>query len=188
VAWHRGAYAQAQSLYQESLALYRELGDPQLIVVALRSLGRSRQDQADYAGALAAFKESLLMASRSGLVDTVAVSLAALGGVAMAQGHPGRATRLFGSAAALREASHGLIGPIDQLNYQQNLAAAQRQLDQAAFARAWEQGSGMSLEQAVAYACDGLDIWYDLDEANGMGSASGAPSLLTGRDAAMDHT
>ena len=97
-----------------------------------------------------------------GLVDKVAASLVALGGVALALAQPGRAVRLLGSAAALRQASHGLMGPIDLLSYEQNLAAAQQLLEPAAFNRAWEQGWTMTLEDVVAYAHDGLDAWYEL--------------------------
>jgi hypothetical protein len=41
---------------------------------------------------------------------------------------------------------------VDEALYQPYLAAAQGELDEAAWAAAWAEGQAMTLEQAVAYA------------------------------------
>jgi len=82
----------------------------------------------------------------------IALCLAALAGVAAAQGQPLRAALLFGAADALRATSHGLIPPADQFAYERNLAQAQQGVSAETFAAARAQGQTLPLEQALVYA------------------------------------
>jgi predicted ATPase/class 3 adenylate cyclase/Tfp pilus assembly protein PilF len=97
----------AQALYEESLALFRALGDTEGIAKLLKNLGTVLSDQGDYAGARARFEESLLMARERGDTYLTASSLNSLGYIALFQGDYGRARVLLEeSLALLREQRH----------------------------------------------------------------------------------
>ncbi len=60
------------------------------------------------------------------------------------------AARLFGATNALLTAIGAKLYPLDQATYERQLAALRARLDVGAFAAAWEAGSTLSLEQAIA--------------------------------------
>jgi DNA-binding XRE family transcriptional regulator len=72
-------------------------------------------------------------------------------GLAAAQRQPERAARLLGAAETQREAAHTPRVGLDRY-YDSFLAATRVQLDAAALAVAWAEGSAMTFDQAVDYA------------------------------------
>jgi hypothetical protein len=74
--------------------------------------------------------------------------------VAALQGYPERGACLFGAAQALREHMGTVVHPVDQAEYDQHLALLQEALDEAAFNAAWQAGSAMDADQAIACALD----------------------------------
>jgi hypothetical protein len=70
----------------------------------------------------------------------------------MAQRQPHKAVRLFGAAAALRNSIGSVIDPVDQLAYENELTSLHEELGEAQFSEAWDEGSALTLEQAVEYA------------------------------------
>ena len=58
LAWQQGDYAVARPRLQESIALWREVGDLHHVAVALQLLGHLTRDQGDYTGARRLFEES----------------------------------------------------------------------------------------------------------------------------------
>jgi hypothetical protein len=75
-----------------------------------------------------------------------------LAATAAAQAQMERAARLWGAAESLREAIGALLPPSERPEYDRSVAAVCSALSEEAFATAWAEGSGMSLERAVAYA------------------------------------
>jgi hypothetical protein len=61
---------------------------------------------------------------------------------------------LFGAGAALRASIHSAIDPADQLAYDSKISALRRELGKDRFAVLWEEGQGMTLDRAVAYALE----------------------------------
>jgi predicted ATPase/DNA-binding SARP family transcriptional activator len=59
LAIHQGDYASARAYYQESLAIYREIGDLGGVAQSLNGLGKAACNQDEYAAAQAYFQESL---------------------------------------------------------------------------------------------------------------------------------
>ena len=82
----RGEYEPARAFHEESLALWRGLGNKRGIATSLYYLGRVTRSQGDYAAARALTEESLVL--RRALNDRwgMAVSLNMLGELARAQG------------------------------------------------------------------------------------------------------
>jgi hypothetical protein len=91
--------------------------------------------------------------------DTIAITLAGLGGVAITSGQPSRGARLLAVSAALLEsmpsAVRSFMGPVEQTAYEQDVAAACEELGEEEFARAWAEGRTMRVEEAIEYASKG---------------------------------
>jgi class 3 adenylate cyclase len=71
-----------------------------------------------------------------------------------ATGHAERAARLFGAAAALRDALGAPRPAAGRDDYERDLLATGAQLGPRAFAAAWAEGQAMSAEQAIAAALE----------------------------------
>jgi hypothetical protein len=63
-----------------------------------------------------------------------------------------RAARLWGAAAALREALGAPRAPNRRAEGERELGAARAALGESAFAASWAEGQALSLEQAIADA------------------------------------
>lgn len=89
------------------------------------------------------------MSQRYVYIPSVIDSLAA---TAAAQSQMERAARLWGAAESLREAMGALLPSSERSERDRSIAAVCSALSKEAFATAWAEGSGMSLERAVEYA------------------------------------
>jgi predicted ATPase/class 3 adenylate cyclase len=133
LAWVQSDYVRATVLHEESLALYRDLGDRSGIATALNNLGNVAWAHGDYAGATVLYEESLTL--RRDLGDTwgSGAALNNLGSVAQAQGDYARATVLHEESLALRRDLSDTWGIVTALNNLGHVARAQ-----GAYARARE--------------------------------------------------
>jgi predicted ATPase/DNA-binding CsgD family transcriptional regulator len=94
----QGQVAQAERLCQESLALFRELNDPQGTVIALWTLGYGAMEQSHYPQAHAWVEEAVALARAAKYSWGLAYALEVLADVAFSQGE-------YTSARALAEES-----------------------------------------------------------------------------------
>ncbi len=97
---------------------------------------------------VAGFPLGLELGNRLG----VANSLEGLARVASARGQLQRAAALWGAAFAVHEAIGVPFADERYRGHKESAKATRAQLGDGAFARAWERGRVMTLEQAVAYA------------------------------------
>jgi predicted ATPase/transcriptional regulator with XRE-family HTH domain len=104
VAWGRGNVGKANCLWEEALAAHRAANDSWGISVALSYLGLLAVQRGDLADAAVAFRESVHRRREGQVWEDVAGSIADVAVLAAAVEHPELAARLFGAAAALREA------------------------------------------------------------------------------------
>ena len=86
LAWKQGDYPAAQALYEQGLAIRRELGDRRGVGAVLNNQGLLAYEQGNYAAARVLHEESLAIDRELGDRWGVAVSLVHLGGLAMRQG------------------------------------------------------------------------------------------------------
>jgi hypothetical protein len=109
----------------------------------------------DHAGALARFRESLVLIGPRGPKGCVALCLE---GVAAAAGAAGdaaravRAARLFGTADALRQAASVPMEPGDRPGYERPAAAVRARVGEAAWTTAWDEGHEAPPERGVTEA------------------------------------
>ncbi len=144
----------AAALLEEGLALYQGLGDTRCISVCTFTLGMIASERGDFERAAALLREGLPVAQGHGDNLGIAYYLWGLGGVAAGEEQLVRAARLWGAAEALRETLGLRLSYLDlaHSSYEERLAAARSQVDEAAFEAAFSEGRAMSPEQALEYA------------------------------------
>ena len=148
----RGDDARSNRLLGESLAVFKGLGDSRGIAEVLLELGRVAHAQGDDARGMSLCRESLVRSRKLDNKSLVAFCLTTLAGVLQAGGDATRAARLFGAAEMLLDSLDAVLDPVGSLNYDSDLAGVRAQLGGAAFTTAWQEGRGMSIEQAVIEA------------------------------------
>src|SRR5206468_6275597 len=84
--------------------------------------------------------ESLTLRMRLGEKSAIVASLEAIACLDVVQDRPDRAVRLFGAAAAQREAMGAVLPPPDRVRCDRHADAARTVLGQKTFAAEWEEG------------------------------------------------
>ena len=102
----QGSYAQAQMLYEQSLALRRSQGDRRGVAFTLNSAGALASDMGDYARAQALYEESLALKRELGDTHGISGTLNNLGIMAGAQGDTARAQALYEESLQLCRSLH----------------------------------------------------------------------------------
>jgi hypothetical protein len=149
-----GDYGAAEQLYQQALAVFRQLGSPWGANIVLQNLAYIAQHHGDYDRAKSLFAEGLRTSLELRDGPATANCLAGLAGIVGILGQRQQAARLFGAAEALRDILGAQIQPGDRPDYESSLATARAQLDPITFEAAWAEGRAMALEQAVASALE----------------------------------
>jgi len=150
-----GDYNRAQDVYEECLALSRQVGDKQRAGVMLSNLSYVAMHQDDYQRAEALIREALTITVELNTKYFTGLCIAMLAGPVGANGQPERAARLLGASEGILLSLDASLQPADQIEIDCYLADIRAQLDEKIFSDACSQGRTMSIEDAVAYALDG---------------------------------
>jgi len=177
LAIFEGDSDQAATLISEGLAICRRLEDREGTGRLLFSSGHVALDRRDLAGARAHFGESARILAELGYTYGLAYSLEGLAQTAAEEDRPERALRLAGAAAMLRETTGVAAAQEFQARHDRRLAALRAVLGEpAACQAAWDEGTRLSAEAAVAYA-------LAADETAGSATGVAAPAgPATGQD------
>jgi hypothetical protein len=130
--------------------MFREVGDKRGIAVVLCALGHLARDHGEWPRAATLYSKSLGLAQAAHDLPGVRDVLEGLARNACVKGDAERAAKLFGSAAAIREAMGTPVPLADKLDYEQQIAALRQQLTPERFEWAWAAGQAMPLEQVLA--------------------------------------
>ncbi len=144
-----GEQATARQRFEESLPLFRELGDRRMIAGVLYNLGDLCLQQGDVDGARRDLRESLELRHQIGEVAGVAEALEGFGRLSVAEGKPADAARLLGAASKMRETVGAPLAPVNQAEYDRAVERARQLLGEEAYHSAWRAGSELAPEQAV---------------------------------------
>jgi DNA-binding CsgD family transcriptional regulator/tetratricopeptide (TPR) repeat protein len=153
-AYGRDDPAPAWALLEEALALQRASGHRYGAAVSLLYLGHLAQTGGDLAAAAAHYAESLTHWWEEGFHPGLVEALSGVATVAVARGQPTRAAKLFGAAAAMREAIGLPPWLPERTLYDQALNRLRGALGESAFAAAQAAGRTLTLDQTVAEALD----------------------------------
>src|SRR5260370_22814736 len=115
-------------MLEESLATFKTMGDRSGTAEILISLARLAARQSEYEAAQAAYAESWKLLRVIGAQDMAARSLEGWGELAVAQGKPGQAVTLWGTAATLIAAIIAPMPPVDRAAYEQSGAPSRGKL------------------------------------------------------------
>jgi predicted ATPase/class 3 adenylate cyclase len=152
----QGDIERAGVLLEECMEIGRRVGDKYMLAVLCNNLGYVRHNQKDYKSARELFIESLGMNLELKDRLHIAGCMAGLAGIAAWGDADGarRAARLFGAIEPILAAISAVLDGSDRLDYERNVAAGRERLDQVEWDKAWQEGRGMTMEQAVQYALE----------------------------------
>jgi DNA-binding CsgD family transcriptional regulator len=145
----QGNVARAHSLLEESLVLFKEVGERGRIAEVLAIQGFLSFSQGDYAAARGLIEESLKISLKLDYKWDTAGYLEGLAAVVAAQGEPVRAVWFMSAAQALREAIGTPLPLLFQALHELTIASVRTLLGEQAFATAWAEGRTMAPEQAL---------------------------------------
>jgi hypothetical protein len=151
-AWTRGEHPRALTLLEESLALYRDVGDRRGTARLLAQQGLVTLYQRDYARAAERCRESMALLYQASDPWVVARYLPVLAGAVFGQGQAEQAAVLFGAAAALRGRLGAPPPPIVRASHDRTVAGVRAALGEECFTAAWATGAAMDCDEAIAYA------------------------------------
>ncbi len=143
----------ARPLLEECLTIGKQAGVELDTIPAAFGLARLLALQGDVAAAYRLYQESLSLLSKFAVYqESIAWGLEGLAALEAEQGKQKHAGQLWGAAEALREAIGAPIYPVYRVSYEQDIALARTKLSLQAFAAAWAEGRGMTVEHALALA------------------------------------
>jgi non-specific serine/threonine protein kinase len=153
VRW-RGDWTAAHELYEQSLAIARDVGTPWEIGTALREMGLAECDEGQFDLALKHLAEAMTILHGLGDRPGVIESLEGVASLAAATAAPRRAVRLWGAADALQQEMGGTRSINQTIIYERQVKPVRAILTTEAFDQSWDEGRTMSLDDAVRYARD----------------------------------
>ena len=160
VALARGDYRRARPLLEESLAIHRTLGDPWGISHSLSRLALVFLELHDNDASRRLVAESLSIEREVGDRPGQLFDFEVLAALAIAEGRPVRAVRLYASASVLREAVGSHVIEPGGPDHERHVAHLRFELGEEAFTEAWTRGRSMTLDESLDYA---LEEDADLD-------------------------
>jgi len=159
LAWTYGELGDRErrrALHEDVLQRARAQSDDAVVALQLDQLAEFAVGDGRIDDALSMLGESLRLNRDLGSRGGMAENLARFAYAHAVAGTPEVAARLLAASEALREEIGGGPAWVVEMN-EKTLATIRAQLDEAAFAEAWEQGQGLTVDEAVALALDSTD-------------------------------
>ncbi len=147
----------ARALHEQNLRRARTLRNEPIEATTLGALASYAVDERRVEDAVSLARESLRVYRDLGDLGGTAIELCRCAGALALKGSAGTAVRLLSSSEALREEIGLSVRPWLAAENEETLATLRTQLDETAFAEAWEQGQTLAADEAVALALDSLD-------------------------------
>lgn len=157
-ALRRGDLADARVRFSALIPLFEELGDRHRVNMVKSEIAHLDRHEGRLDTAEAAYRETILEWRRLGHRAAIAHQLESFALSAQARTDGLRAARLFGSAEALRQVIGISMTPMEQEEYEAELAKLKASTDPEAFAAAWAEGRSFTMEQAVNYAISSASL------------------------------
>jgi tetratricopeptide (TPR) repeat protein len=152
-AFLKGDLTISLALHEESLAVFRQLGDKYFQNTALRFIGLIWVKQNNLKRGWEALREALLLAHEIDSKYEIAAAINNIADVALAEGDPARAVYLYWASRNIND-SIGVWQHEDEANFEDQLARCRILLSEPEFKASVAEGRTMTMEQAVAYALE----------------------------------
>jgi tetratricopeptide (TPR) repeat protein len=154
----QGNTDRARPFFEQDLVLFREVGDKSGIVLSLQYQGLFAHLQGDDVQARSFFEEGLVLARETGPIWISSNYLLWLADLAAERGQLERAVRLCSAAKTHLDKIASYWDAYENAHYERIMNLARVSLGEDAFALIQAEGRAMTLEQAVAYALEELDV------------------------------
>jgi len=151
---YRDDLERAGSLYEESVAITRELKNRNFLAYSARRLGYVALKSEEFDRALELFTESLMLNREIDHRLGIASSLGAFGKVAALEGELIRAAKLLGATDTVINEIATPLYMVDRFEYENAAQIVRSKPEDQAITAAWEEGQGMSLEEALDLALE----------------------------------
>ncbi|HLO34092.1 MAG TPA: adenylate/guanylate cyclase domain-containing protein [Anaerolineales bacterium] len=152
----QGNYAEARSQFEACLPLFTELRDRHRLAMVQSELGHLERRQGHFAQARSIYRETIREWQRAGHRAAIAHQLECFAFLAKVQEDTERAACLFGAAEILRENISIPMTPVEHFEYEREVSDLRRNMDEAAFSKAWAEGRAMTMESAIEYAVEDI--------------------------------
>jgi predicted ATPase len=148
-----GDTERSRELHEDVLHRARAQSDEIVVAVQLFQLATLAFDDGRVQDALAMLKEALGINRDHDMPEGIVENLCIFAKFLAAQGRAEMAVQLMSRAEVLRDEIGGTSSWVAEMNVK-TLATIRAQLDDAAFAEAWEQGRALTVDEAIALALD----------------------------------
>jgi tetratricopeptide (TPR) repeat protein len=160
VARAQGEDTAARPLYEEAIAICRQLGNKYATANILANLAAAEFGEGNYAAAHAHFTEGLSMHRQSGgevVGDKISISylLDGFAALAVRRGETEMAASIAGAAEYLRESIHYNVEPAERRFRDEYMASLRTMLSEEDFSRVYGNGRKLKLGECVALALAG---------------------------------
>jgi non-specific serine/threonine protein kinase len=150
LAARHGDRARAAALFEESLSLQRQIGNPIGSAWPLNGLARIALRRGQFARAATLFAGCLALRWEQGDQTGSLSTMRGLADVARAAGRPEDAARFLAATAALGEAIGSTLTGAARERFEWAIDQVRRELGEARFAEAWVEGRTLTVEAAIA--------------------------------------
>lgn len=154
IACEQSEFDAARQHYRRALNLFREAGDRWGCARSLADLGSVDCEQKEYEAAHSSYREALEVFAGLGHKRGMARALEGSACLAAAQGQASRALRLAAAAEHLRRLIGARMPQAEEEKLHQHLSSAWISLGEREGKRAWAEGAGMSIDDAVQYSLE----------------------------------
>jgi non-specific serine/threonine protein kinase len=148
----QGNYVLARKVFEESLGLAGELGNPYIAGRRQTRLGQVAHAEGKDQEALPLIEQAMAICIDAGDNSGATMALVALATIGVAQGNGIWAAKLLGAVADLREQAGSSLWYLDRLEYERSVEKVRSEIEAPVFEAAWADGRGMTLQQAVEHA------------------------------------
>ena len=146
----------AAALLEESVMLFQELGDTRDAALASLNLADALRDSGELDSAEASYRIALAEFQRRDDRARIIASLAGLGSVMVLREQFEPAARLLGAVKAAAASDDEVSHDADLARLEADTTNVREAMGEDAFRRAWEEGSRLSLQEAIVAAAHGL--------------------------------
>ena len=150
----KGHFDEARATFAAVEPVLQQIGDEHRLNLIQSELAHLDRYEGHFEKARQGYLKTIVKWQKRGHRATVANQLESLAFIDIAQGQPERAARLLGAAESLREKIHIQMSPAEQVEYGEQVAKLRLALDALRFSSLWNEGSHMTMDQAVQFALE----------------------------------
>jgi len=147
---YQGDLGEAAQLHEEALERAASLGNDYQYGGALAQLGLTKLARSEIVPAAKLLRQGLALANQHEDQEITAECVEGLAAISVARGTPGAGARLGGLADAIRQEWSLPVAPEDAALVEPFFVRARRELGDAAFSEAWEEGRASGPNEIIA--------------------------------------